>query len=99
MDIPQKVTGLFVALIVAPLLPLTASGFQLRKTAFSGGGVAAAGGSYSLHATVGEAGPVSRVVAGRGFVRRRLIHVPGRTTPLRPLRFGWTSVEREARLT
>ncbi len=54
---------LFSALALAVAAPAQGA-FSLARTAFSGGGVAASGGSFTLGATIGEAGFVGRVGGG-----------------------------------
>jgi hypothetical protein len=53
-------------LVISFVAADAAHGFSLRRVAFSGGAVAASGGSYTLGATVAEAGVVGRV-SGGGF--------------------------------
>jgi hypothetical protein len=60
---PKAPLMLLAALVVAVSAPAHAA-FSLARTAFSGGGVAVSGGSYTLGATVGEAGVVGRVGGG-----------------------------------
>lgn len=53
--------------ILAVAVPTRSVAFELHRRVFSGGAVAASGGSYVLGATIGEAGPVSAFQSGGSF--------------------------------
>ena len=57
---PLMLLAAFLVVFAAP----AHAAFSLARTAFSGSGVAVSGGSYTLGATIGEAGVVGRVSGG-----------------------------------